>query len=435
MNALAPWRAIVHGSMAKQAQAAARAILDALPDHVPASNAEAEPRSWQYAQVALAYAYAAKALDDAPYAKHAEGFLDQAQGALLEEGDAAASLYAGVAGVALCAADAAHNLGTTIAFDELDEVIENYVGAERWAGPYDLVSGLVGLGVYALGRLPGSKKTLASVLRHLAALAERRAPADGTEGPQGNVASAHGEAHAGSSSRDEGLLWPVPRGDGGGLRCDLGLAHGAPGVIALAAHCLAAGVETGRSEYLVRGALQGLREQCLPASAASAYPYFTGAGIEPTATKPAWCYGDPGVAVALLAAARALRSTTLESEAIALARRAAARDPAESKIFDAGLCHGTLGTAHLLNRLYQATGDEGLGAGAWAWFEQGLAMRREGRGVGGYAFYYAPDGKTTQWVDDPTFLSGAAGVALALLAFSSDAEPTWDRLLLLSSAP
>ncbi|MCU0681614.1 MAG: hypothetical protein MUF34_05050 [Polyangiaceae bacterium] len=435
MNALAPWRAIVDGAMAEQAQAAARAIFEALPDHVPASGAEAEPRSWQYAQVALAYAYAAKALGDATYAKRAEGFLDQAQAALLDEGDAAISLYGGVAGVALCAADAARNLGTTIALDELDEVIENYVGAERWAGPYDLVSGLVGLGVYALGRLPSSKKTLAAVLRHLAALAARRAPADGATRHQGDVASAPGEAHAGRSGRDEGLLWPVPRGDGGGLRCDLGIAHGAPGVIALAAHCLAAGVEVEQSERLVRGALQGLHGQRLPASAASAYPYFTGAGIEPTATKPAWCYGDPGVAVALLAAARALPSASLEGEAITLARRAAARDPAESKIFDAGLCHGTLGTAHLLNRLYQATGDEGLGAGARAWFARGLATRREGRGVGGYAFYYAPDGKTTQWVDDPTFLSGAAGVALALLAFTSDAEPTWDRLLLLSSAP
>ncbi|HEU4532780.1 MAG TPA: lanthionine synthetase LanC family protein, partial [Polyangiaceae bacterium] len=113
--------------------------------------------------------------------------------------------------------------------------------------------------------------------------------------------------------------------------------------------------------------------------------------------------------------------------------RAGTRDPEASKIFDAGLCHGTLGTAHMLNRLYQATGDEALGVQAQAWLARGLAARREGRGVGGYAFYYAPDGKTTRWVDDPSFLSGAAGVALALLAFASDAEPTWDSLLLLSS--
>jgi hypothetical protein len=35
-------------------------------------------------------------------------------------------------------------------------------------------------------------------------------------------------------------------------------------------------------------------------------------------------------------------------------------------------------------------------------------------------------------VDQPGFLEGAPGVALALLAASTDREPTWDRVLLLS---
>ncbi|HEU4538486.1 MAG TPA: hypothetical protein VFS00_30405, partial [Polyangiaceae bacterium] len=124
MSAPTPWRATVDGALAQRARDAARAIVDALPEHVPmpAHDAEDEPRSWQYAQAALACAYAAKALDDGAYAKSAERFLDRAQGALLEEGEAAVSLYAGVAGVAFCAADAARNVGASIALDELDGV-------------------------------------------------------------------------------------------------------------------------------------------------------------------------------------------------------------------------------------------------------------------------------------------------------------------------
>jgi hypothetical protein len=34
------------------------------------------------------------------------------------------------------------------------------------------------------------------------------------------------------------------------------------------------------------------------------------------------------------------------------------------------------------------------------------------------------------WDDDPTFLTGAAGVGLALLAAIEDVEPRWDALLL-----
>jgi len=37
-----------------------------------------------------------------------------------------------------------------------------------------------------------------------------------------------------------------------------------------------------------------------------------------------------------------------------------------------------------------------------------------------------------RWVDQPGLLDGAPGVALALLAASTHAEPTWDRLFLLA---
>jgi len=36
------------------------------------------------------------------------------------------------------------------------------------------------------------------------------------------------------------------------------------------------------------------------------------------------------------------------------------------------------------------------------------------------------------WVDDASFLSGAAGVGLVLLSFLPGADTSWDRLLLLS---
>jgi hypothetical protein len=37
-----------------------------------------------------------------------------------------------------------------------------------------------------------------------------------------------------------------------------------------------------------------------------------------------------------------------------------------------------------------------------------------------------------QWVADPGILTGAAGVALALLAATTDIEPEWDRMMLVS---
>ena len=40
----------------------------------------------------------------------------------------------------------------------------------------------------------------------------------------------------------------------------------------------------------------------------------------------------------------------------------------------------------------------------------------------------------TSWADDPGFLGGSAGIALALLAAATPVEPAWDRVLLLSAA-
>jgi hypothetical protein len=104
-------------------------------------------------------------------------------------------------------------------------------------------------------------------------------------------------------------------------------------------------------------------------------------------------------------------------------------------VVDAGLCHGAAGLGHLFNRLFQATGDPGLGAAARSWFERTLQMRRPGRGVGGYEAWQAGDGGEMTWVADAGLLTGATGIALALLGATTATEPVWDRMLLVANPP
>ncbi|MBI3726400.1 hypothetical protein HY251_20940, partial [bacterium] len=59
-----------------------------------------------------------------------------------------------------------------------------------------------------------------------------------------------------------------------------------------------------------------------------------------------------------------------------------------------------------------------------------LALRESG-GVAGFRALRHRGGREVP-VDDPGFLTGASGIGLALLAASTDLEPAWDRLLLLS---
>jgi len=78
--------------------------------------------------------------------------------------------------------------------------------------------------------------------------------------------------------------------------------------------------------------------------------------------------------------------------------------------------------------MYQATGEDWLADGARAWFARTLDMR-QADGVGGF-LAYTPASKE-HWIAETGLLTGAAGIALALLAACTSIEPEWDRVLLL----
>jgi hypothetical protein len=259
---------------------------------------------------------------------------------------------------------------------ELDRWLAGHLARRAAPGDHDLMAGLAGSAVYALER--GARRCLEQVVERLGEIA---------------VADA------------DGLTWPAADG-----RVNHGLAHGVPAVIAVLAACDARPLLDGAVAWL-------LAQPARPERAA-------------------WCYGDPGVAIALLRAARAADQPAWERAALGLALGVARRAPEGCGVEDAGLCHGAAGLGHLLNRLAQALGgDHELLAAARYWLRRALDLRAPESGVAGYtALRY--DAQQRAYADpDPGLLMGAAGIGLALLAATSDVEPAWDRTLLLSAAP
>jgi hypothetical protein len=152
-------------------------------------------------------------------------------------------------------------------------------------------------------------------------------------------------------------------------------------------------------------------------------------------TRSSWAHGDPGVAVALLAAARCVGEPAWEERALTAALRATTRPPERTRIFDAGLVAGAAGLGHLFNRLYQATGEPRLAERSRFWFERALEMRRPGHGIAGYAAWLPDENDVERWWDDPGIIIGAAGIALALLSAATPLEPWWDRMMLVDIPP
>ncbi len=337
-----------------------------------------EPRARDRYRDAIAALLAQPVLDDVD--AHADRALalaylerDGAEDAL---GRAIAALAAGPGNPALY--NGAARIGWTLAHlaggDEADEACRAIDSAlvaclGTWRGQYDLISGLVGFGVYALER-----KDLGLAATIVEMLAARAVPRDG--GIAWHTAP--------------GLLPDEQRAVAPDGYWNLGLAHGMAGVVALLARCAAVGVE-GSAALLER-------------AVAYLAPKGRYAGWLPGDYSPrlAWCYGDLGVALALCSV-----PATREAGQ-ALARDCAARSFEAARITDAGVCHGAAGVAHLLARMANATGDAVLADASGAWLERALVLP----------------------VEPGPMLVGATGVALVLHAAISESEPAWDRLLL-----
>jgi lantibiotic modifying enzyme len=417
------WTPLLTGAAADEARAAVLEIAGALSDpgqnHPERDNAEFT-LGMGHAGIALFFAYLSRSFPGAGYEDVALQYLEEAVDSLSARVSPAA-LYHGVAGIAWVVE---HFEGWLIEpeteGDDLneasDEVILESLAVPSWTDDYDLINGLVGLGVYALARRPRPSATeaLSRVVRHLEATAE---------------------------VQTRGLTWwTPPERLWGPLReaaapkgfYNLGVAHGVAGVIPFLADCCAAGVETEKARALLGGAVDWLLSQKLEGDR-FLFPDFVGPEIQPRGSMLAWCYGDVGIAGTLLRAAQAVGEPAWKEEALGIARRAAAFSEQEANVRDCCLCHGAIGLGHQFHRLFHATGDLRFRRASLSWYGRGLEGRRPGEPIGGYV---ALEPRSFQGdfeqVPRRGFLVGSAGIGLGLLAAIQPVEPAWDRLLLLS---
>jgi len=202
-------------------------------------------------------------------------------------------------------------------------------------------------------------------------------------------------------------------------------------MVALLALIARAGVAERRARELAAGGARWLLANVLPEARGAHFPWCIAPGIPTGFSRSAWCYGDPGVVLCLLVAARALADQGLERAALEIAREAAQRPAEHTGVIDAGVCHGAAGLGHIYNRLYQATREPLFKEAAASWFARTLEMRRPGEGVAGYiSWNQLPGQEEPGWVADGTLLTGAAGIALSLLAACHPFTPGWDGMLM-----
>src|SRR6202158_3339279 len=414
-----PWRPLLSGDPAARALAAARDIAAVTSRDIPFYPDNLKPEGVPVWQNALSGGRAGQCLLHAYLAFHGAGdahadtaieLLDQATDAVSAH-RMSASLYLGFPGIAWVAAHLAGRLFTEEEDGnrDVDEILLTSLSRSPWEGTFDLFHGLVGVGVYALERLPrpSAVRCLEAVIAQLAGRVEHTPEGATFFSPVGTLAAKSQAA--------------FPQG-----AYVLGMGRGIPGVIAPLGSACRAGIATREARPLLAATISWLLSRERPPESSYRFPHLHFPGVEPYPSRVSWCVGDLGIAASLLMAARGASERAWETEARRIALAAATRTLESPD--GPGLCYGAAGVGHVFNRLYQATGEMELGKAANFWFHRALDLREPGLGIAGFRVALGGD-----WADEPGFLRGATGVGLALLAAVSQVDPAWDRVLLTSS--
>ena len=215
---------------------------------------------------------------------------------------------------------------------------------------------------------------------------------------------------------------------------NLSLSHGLASIIQILGkmheHCK--GDELIRCKELLDGAVHYLLSKKQDASRIGSYfPSWVTKNHSPSYSRLAWCYGDLGIAMALLQAGVSTDNVEWKEIAIeVLLHVANRRDLKTNLVKDAGLCHGASGIAHCFNRAYNYTDRIEFKEASTYWFEETLKMAVREDGLAGFKAW-----KTEEhggWTNEYGLLEGIAGIGLSLISAIAPVEPKWDECLLLS---
>src|SRR5687768_9689565 len=225
----AHWQPLFSGRAAEPYEEVILAVVGALDAH------EVSAADWGRP---LLHAYLAEARQSSAHRERADDLIDQAVDALAT-GRMRPSLYDGVAGTGWLVAhtDALCGRRDEDAFADIDQFLLQTLRVDRHPRDYDLISGPVGMGVYFLERLPDAtaREGLQQVVDTLTGQADRT--------------DEHARWFTSPSNVPESQKELAPNG-----YYNLGVAHGAPGIVGLLAGVVEAGLCGTLAETLLRDA-------------------------------------------------------------------------------------------------------------------------------------------------------------------------------------
>ena len=226
-----------------------------------------------------------------------------------------------------------------------------------------------------------------------------------------------------------GLKWRGNLADKNESIYNLGLAHGIPGIIVFLARCKEENIHPRLAKELLQQAISYLlscKSSVNPSP--NLYPIMMQQEGAVFSERLAWCYGDPGLLLALKSAHAYITSLDAEIRALvtAVAKRRVLK---ENKIFDACLCHGTAGLIPIWMTI-KADAQSApylTDSSTNYWVDQTLKMGKHSDGLAGY-LHHTVQSQEVCLTRARGLLDGIAGTGMCLISYLTG-ELAWTRAL------
>ncbi|MDO6428887.1 lanthionine synthetase C family protein [Thalassotalea sp. 1_MG-2023] len=291
--------------------------------------------------------------------------------------------------------------------DDIDDCLLEILSSENEQHEFDLLYGLVGIGIYGVNRIskPSGSLICQKVFSRLIKYSE-----------------SHQDKIFWLSSQDSIFF----RNDLPSPQADLGLAHGNLGVLGLFIKFYEAGVYTSECKVAINKLVCYLKEQRLADGNIST---FSSHSTSEKTSLLGWCYGDLSSSLLLIKAGKLLNQKNIREFGIAIAIKTLKRDVTSESINDGSLCHGAAGIALIYTRLYQETNIQEFQKASLSWANYLIDKSNGGQCLDNLMRKHKT---TAEPYSGEGVLIGYPGIGLALLSIIQPEASGWDQFLLLS---
>lgn len=221
---------------------------------------------------------------------------------------------------------------------------------------------------------------------------------------------------------------------------DLGLPHGMAGVLYYVNKCYEASIRIELCTKLMKGIVNFYFNNIQEPDIANSYfpgryaikDYVSKMNIT-SQSRLAWCYGDLIVFYLIYKTLGLLSLETEQRNVIdKLLNLCNRRQPNQTSVSDASFCHGSSGLAYIFKKLYKLTGLPEFNKAAHYWLEETFNYGNRA-GFGGYLFEVMNTNNEIMLIPSSGILEGIGGIGLVLLSFQKkNFDDLWDECVFLS---